>query len=334
MSNPPLPSSVLVRDVVMRDGIQNLKQVLPTELKVEIVEGLADAGIRRIEATSFMNPRAVPATADADEVMRRIRRKPGVAYECLVANERGARRAVDAGCDGVQQVISVTDVHNRANVNRSVKQSLEEMARIAKIAKGAGIPFSGAISLSTGCPYTGRVAEEAVYDIAGKYDRLGVDEFFLCDSMGMGDPARMGRMVSEFRRRWPERGIVVHLHNTRGMGLANALASMQAGAAVLDGSLGGIGGCPFAPNASGNISTEDLAHMLWLMEVKTGVDVDALLRLAEKLAGAIEAPLHSTVLKAGKSFTRTPAPEWLLVDEDARTTQAVDELAVRLESSD
>lgn len=329
MSNPRLPSSVLVRDVVMRDGIQNLKQVLPTELKVEIIEGLADAGIRRIEATSFMNPKAVPATADADEVMRRIKRKPGVTYECLVANERGARRAVDAGCDGVQQVISITDVHNRANVNRSVKQSLEEMARISKIVKGADIPFSGAISLSTGCPYTGRVAEEVVYDIAEKYDGLGVDEFFLCDSMGMGDPARMGRMVSELRRRWPEKGLVVHLHNTRGMGLANALTSMQAGATVLDGSLGGIGGCPFAPNASGNISTEDLAHMLWLMEVETGVDVDALIRLAEKLADAMEAPLHGTVLQAGKSFTKTPTPEWLLVDEDARTTQAVDELAVR-----
>ncbi|MCE2451981.1 MAG: hydroxymethylglutaryl-CoA lyase, partial [Nitrospinae bacterium] len=131
MSNPELPTSVLVRDVVMRDGIQNLKQVLPTELKIEIIEGLADAGIRRIEATSFMNPKAVPATADADEVMRRIRRKPGVTYECLVANERGARRAVDAGSDGVQQVISITDVHNRANVNRSVKQSLEEMAKIS-----------------------------------------------------------------------------------------------------------------------------------------------------------------------------------------------------------
>ena len=230
MSNPQIPPSVLVRDVVMRDGIQNLKQVLPTELKVEIIEGLADAGIRRIEATSFMNPKAVPATADADEVMRRIKRKPGVTYECLVANERGARRAVDAGSDGVQQVISITDVHNRANVNRSVKQSLEEMAKISKIVKGAGIPFSGAISLSTGCPYTGRVAEEVVYDIAGKYDGLGVDEFFLCDSMGMGDPARMARMVSELKTRWPEKGLVVHLHNTRGMGLANALASMQAGA--------------------------------------------------------------------------------------------------------
>ena len=302
MSNPELPPNVLVRDVVMRDGIQNLKQVLPTELKVEIIEGLADAGIRRIEATSFMNPKAVPATADADEVMRRIKRKPGVTYESLVANERGARRAVDAGSDGVQQVISITDVHNRANVNRSVKQSLDEMAKISKIVKGAGIPFSGAISLSTGCPYTGRVAEEVVYDIAGKYDGLGVDEFFLCDSMGMGDPARMARMVSELKARWPEKGLVVHLHNTRGMGLANALASMQAGADVLDGSLGGIGGCPFAPNASGNISTEDLAHMLWLMEVETGVNVDALIGLAEKLAAAMEAPSTRHGVKGGQEL--------------------------------
>ena len=330
MLNPDVPRSVLVRDVVMRDGVQNLRQILPTELKVAIIEGLADAGVRRIEATSFMNPRAVPATADAEEVMRRIRRKPGVRYEALIANRRGARRAADAGCDGIQQVVSLTDVHNRANVNRSVKQSLEEMREIAGIVKDAGIPFSGAISLATGCPYTGRVAERAVYDLAEKYDELGVDEVFLCDSMGMGDPARMARMVSEFRRRWPRKGLVVHIHNTRGMGLANALASMQAGAGVLDASLGGIGGCPFAPGASGNVSTEDLAHMLWLMEVETGLDVDALIRLAEKLADALDAPLHGAVLKAGKSFTKTPIPEGLLVNEDARTTQAVDALAERM----
>ena len=330
MLNPDVPRNVLVRDVVMRDGIQNLRQILPTDLKVAIIEGLADAGVRRIEATSFMNPRAVPATADAEEVMRRIRRKPGVRYEALVANRRGARRAVDAGCDGIQQVVSLTDVHNRANVNRSVKQSLEEMREVAGIVKDAGIPFSGAISLATGCPYTGRVAERTVYDLAEKYDELGVDEVFLCDSMGMGDPARMARMVSEFKRRWPRKGLVVHIHNTRGMGLANALASMQAGAGVLDASLGGIGGCPFAPGASGNVSTEDLAHMLWLMEVETGLDVDALIRLAEKLADVLDAPLRGAVLKAGKSFTKTPIPEGLLVNEDARTTQAVDALAERM----
>ncbi len=325
-----LPESVLVRDVVMRDGIQNLSQTLPTGLKVEIIEGLAEAGVRRIEAASFMNPKAVPATADAEEVMRRIRRRPGVRYEALVANRRGARRAADAGCDGIQQVISLTDAHNRANVNRSVKQSLEEMREVSRVVKDAGVPFSGAISLATGCPYTGRVAEEAVYGLAGKYDDLGVDEVFLCDSMGMGDPARMARMVREFRHRWPRKGLVVHIHNTRGMGLANALASMQAGARVLDASLGGIGGCPFAPGASGNVSTEDLAHMLWLMEVETGLDVDALIRLARRLADALEAPLHGAVLKAGKSFAKAPIPEGLLVDEDARTTQAVDALAERV----
>ncbi len=330
MSNLRLPPSVLVRDVVMRDGVQNLRQVLPTEVKVEIIEGLAEAGVRRIEATSFMNPKAVPATADAEEVMRRVRRKPGVRYEALVANVRGAHRAVDAGCDGIQQVISLTDVHNRANVNRSVKQSLEEMRAVARVVKGAKIPFSGAISLATGCPYTGRVAEEAVYDLAERYEDLGVDEVFLCDSMGMGDPARIARMVAELRRRRPKAGLVVHIHNTRGMGLANALAAMQAGADVLDASLGGIGGCPFAPGASGNVATEDLAHMLWLMEVETGLDLDALIILAKRLGAALEAPLHAAVLRAGKSFTRAPVPEGLLVDEDARTTQAVDALAERV----
>ncbi len=330
MTLPAMPGAVTLRDVAMRDGIQNLKQLLPTSLKVEIIEGLAAAGVRRIEATSFMSPKAVPATADAEEVMRRIRRRPGARYEALVANERGARRAVDAGSDGVQQVVSVTDVHNRANVNRSVKQSLEEMEKIAAIVHRAGLPFSGAISLATGCPYTGRVPEEKVYALAERYAALGVEEIFLCDSMGMGDPARMARMVAELRRRWPEKSLVVHIHNTRGMGLANAWASLQAGASVLDASLGGLGGCPFAPGASGNISTEDLAHMLWLAGVETGVDLDALVALGRKLAGALEAPVHSAVLMAGKSFVRAPVPPGLLAEEDARTTQAVDELARRV----
>ncbi len=330
MTAPRMPGKITVRDVAMRDGVQNLKRILPTDLKVELIEGMADAGIQRIEATSFMNPKAVPNTADADEVMRRIRRKPGVRYEALVANLRGAKRAIEAGCDGVQQVISLTDVHNRANVNRSVKQSLEEMKQIAGVVRGAGILFCGAISLATGCPYTGRVPEESVYDLAGKYVDLGVDEIFLCDSMGMGDPARMGRMVGDIRRRWPETSLVVHIHNTRGMGLANAFASMQAGAATLDASLGGLGGCPFAPGASGNVSTEDLVHMLWLMEIETGVDLDALRVLAGKLAEALDTPLFSAVHQAGKSFEKSPVPARLLVGEDERTIQDVDGLAERV----
>ncbi len=330
MTVPQMPEKVTVRDVAMRDGIQNLKQILPTDLKIDLIEGMASAGIRRIEAASFMNPKAVPNTADADEVMRRIKRKPGVRYEALVANLRGAKRAVETGCDGVQQVISLTDVHNRANVNRSVKQSLDEMKEIAALVRGEGIPFCGAISLATGCPYTGRVSEESVYELAEKYASLGVDEIFLCDSMGMGDPARMGRMVAEIRRRWPETGLVVHIHNTRGMGLANALASMQAGAATLDASLGGLGGCPFAPGASGNISTEDLVHMLWLMEIETGVDLDALRALTGKLADALDTPLFSAVHRAGKSFEKSPVPVRLLVGEDERTSQDVDGLAERV----
>ncbi len=330
MSEVRLPEKVTVRDVAMRDGIQNLKSALPADLKVELIEGLAESGVRRIEATSFMNPKAVPNTADADEVMRRIRRKPGVRYEALVANLRGARRAIDAGCDGVQQVISLTDVHNRANVNRSVKQSLEEMKEIAGAVRSAGIPFSAAISLATGCPYTGRVPEDDVYALAEKYAALGVDEIFLCDSMGMGDPARMRRMVSELRRRWPETDLVVHIHNTRGMGLANALASLEAGAGTLDASLGGLGGCPFAPGASGNISTEDLVHMLWLMGVETGVDLDALVALAGKLGAAAGAPLSSTILQAGKSFATHPVPDGLDAPEGARTRQDIDGLAERV----
>ena len=330
MSETRLPEKITVRDVAMRDGIQNLKTVLPADLKVELIEGLAESGVRRIEATSFMNPKAVPNTADADEVMRRIRRKPGVRYEALVANLRGARRAIDAGCDGVQQVISLTDVHNRANVNRSVKQSLEEMKEIAAAVRGAGIPFGAAISLATGCPYTGRVPEDDVYALAEKYAALGVDEIFLCDSMGMGDPARMRRMVSEIRRRWPETDLVVHIHNTRGMGLANALASLEAGADTLDASLGGLGGCPFAPGASGNISTEDLVHMLWLMGVETGVDLDALVALAGKLGAAAGAPLNSSILQAGKSFAIHPVPAGLDAPEGARTRQDIDGLAERV----
>lgn len=330
MTPLPIPPAAAVRDVSMRDGIQNIDQILPTGLKVELIEGLAAAGVRRIEATSFMNPKAVPNTADAEEVMRRIERRPGVRYEALVANLRGAERAVEAGCDGVQQVISLTDVHNRANVNRSIKQSLDQMREIAARVHRAEIPFSGAISLATGCPYTGRVPEENVYAMAGKYAALGVDEIFLCDSMGMGDPASMGRMVATLLDRWPEMDLVVHIHNTRGMGLANAAASLQAGAGVLDASLGGLGGCPFAPGASGNISSEDLVHMLSLMGVDIGVDLDTLIALARKLGDALDTPLNSALLRAGKSFTTHPAPPGLLADDDARTEQDIGGLAERV----
>lgn len=330
MPPPFTPTNAFVRDVSMRDGIQNIDQILPTSLKVELIEGLAVAGIRRIEATSFMNPKAVPNTADAEEIMQRIERRVGVRYEALVANLRGAERALEAGCDGIQQVISLTDIHNRANVNRSVKQSLDQMRRISSRVHQEGIPFSGAISLATGCPYTGRVPEKDVYTMAENYVSLGVDEIFLCDSMGMGDPASMGRLVSGLLNRWPEMDFVIHIHNTRGMGLANAVASLQAGAKVLDASLGGLGGCPFAPGASGNISAEDLVHMFSLMGVETGVDLNALIALAKKLSDALEFPLHSAIFRAGKSFTTYPTPPGLLAAVGARTKQDIDDLAERV----
>ncbi|MDP7469691.1 MAG: hydroxymethylglutaryl-CoA lyase, partial [Dehalococcoidia bacterium] len=260
-----LPKKVTIREVALRDGIQGRKEFIPTEVKIRIINAIAEAGVPRIEATSFMNPRAIPQTTDAEQVMAGVERRPGTSYECLVANLKGAQRAADAGVDAMCLVIAASDTMNRANVNMTAEESLAQVPAILKTARHANIPLMAGIASATGCPYTGQVAQDRVLWLADELVRLGVDELYFADSVGFGNPAEMERLVTLFQERHPEMPMGVHIHDTRGLGLANTVACLQAGTALLEGSIGGLGGCPYAPGSSGNVCTEDMVHMLHLM---------------------------------------------------------------------
>lgn len=292
----------------MRDGFQIEPRFIPTEEKIALVDALSRTGLAKIEVTSFVSPRAVPNLRDAEEVMRGIRRQPGVLYTALVPNLRGAERALAAGADELNLVMSATESHNQANLNRSTAQSLEGFAEIMQAARGSRASVNGSISCSFGCPFEGEVPEERVLHIAERYLELGFRGLTLADTTGMAHPNQVARLTAAARERFPEAELTLHFHNTRGMGLANVVAALGAGADRFDASLGGLGGCPFAPGATGNICTEDLVHMLQAMGYETGVDLDALLAVARKLPALVGHDVPGQVAKAGKitDLHRTP----------------------------
>lgn len=307
-----LPKKVTIREVATRDGIQGEKEFIPTEDKVRIINAIAAAGVTRIEATSFMNPRALPQMADAEEVMARVERRPGTRYECLIANIKGAQRAAAARVDGMCLVIAASDTMNRANVNMTTEESLALVPALMEIAHRDNIPLMVGVASATGCPYTGPVAEERVLWVAEELMRMEVDELSFADSLGYGNPAQMERLATLLRERYPEAPLGVHIHDTRGLGLANAVACLQAGITLFEGSIGGLGGCPFAPGSTGNVCTEDMVHMLHLMGVDTGIDLDRLIEAARLTQEIIGHPLPGRIMKVGKPFTLHPIPEALL----------------------
>jgi len=325
-----LPSSVTVREVGTRDGFQMERAFIPTEEKIAIVDELTAAGIRRMEVTSFVSPRAVPQLADAEEVFARAARRPGVTYEVLVANARGARRAAAAGAERMLVVIAASDVFNRANVNMTMRQSLEQAAEIADVARAAGIPLIGALAAATACPYTGEVPVDRVLWLADQFVEVGVSELYVADSIGMGYPKQVQQLTAALLDRHPHLPLIVHLHNTRGMALANVMAALEVGATTFDGSIGGLGGCPFAPGASGNLCTEDLVHMLHGLDIDTGIDLDALIATSRRVEGMVGHRLEGSVVHAGKSFQPFPIPPQLLAPDGVRTVQDVEALAFKV----
>ena len=324
-----LPSRVTVREVGTRDGFQMEREFIATGEKIAIVDELTAAGISRVEVTSFVSPRAVPQLADAEEVFGSVARRPGVAYEALVANAVGARRAAAAGVDRMLVVIAASDVFNRANVNMTMRQSLAQAGEIAEVARAAGIPLIGAIAAATACPYTGEVPPERVLGLADEFVELGVSELYLADSIGMGFPKQVQQLIAAALDRFPGLPLIVHLHNTRGMALANVMAAIEVGATTFDASIGGLGGCPFAPGASGNLCTEDLVHMLHGLEIETGIDLDALLATSARVEKLVGHRLEGSVVHAGRSFEPYPIPPQLLEPEGVRTVQDVAGLAFR-----
>jgi hydroxymethylglutaryl-CoA lyase len=302
---------IYVHDVVARDGLQIEPQFVPTERKIELIDLLSATGVAKIEATSFVSPNAVPNLRDASEVMAGIRRNPAVTYVALVPNARGAERALAADVDEVVTVVSASETHNLANVRRSVAESFAGFHEVFDVLRNTRTGVVGAIATAFGCPFEGVVADSQVMDCIGRYVDLGVRGVTFGDTTGMADPRRVQHLVGAVRKRWPDLPLTLHFHNTRGMGLANVVAGLAAGVVRFEGCLGGLGGCPFAPGATGNVCTEDVVHMLHRMGYDTGVDLDLLLAASRRLGEIVGHELPGQVVKAGKTTDLHPPPREL-----------------------
>jgi len=293
----PTSGRLTVVEVGPRDGLQNEPDVLSAELRAELVERLVGAGARAVEVASFVDPRRVPQMADAEEVVTRIGRAEGVVYVGLALNERGYDRLVASGLDEVRFAFGATESFNQRNQNASVQESLETALRIVARAQTDGIRVVVTVSVAFGCPFEGRVDEGRVLELVAELASARPDTLLLADTIGVGVPTQVRRLVSEATAL----GIPVggHFHNTRNTGYVNALAAVEVGATVLDASVGGLGGCPFAPRATGNIATEDLVYLLHGEGVETGLDLDALIAVSAWLEEVLGRSLEGHVYRAG-----------------------------------
>ena len=300
---------VYLQEVGTRDGLQAEAAFVPTDDKVALVNRLSDGGLAKIEVTAFVSPKAIPALRDAEQVLHGIRRKAGVVYSALVPNVRGADRAVESRADEMNLVMSATESHNLANLRMTPEQSFAGLAKVAAIGHSAGIAVNVSLSCAFGCPMEGDVSLETVLSWCGRYvETLGAHGVTLCDTTGMAYPTQVVALTRAFRQRWPGTELTLHFHNTRGMGLANVLAGIDAGADRFDASFGGIGGCPYAPGASGNVCTEEIAHALALMGYETGIDLPLLLAAAGCLPALIGHDIPSQIVKAGRRLDLYPWP--------------------------
>lgn len=297
-----------IQEVSTRDGFQIETKFVPTEQKVALINALSRAGLAKIEATSFTSPKAIPALADAEAVMRQIDRVPGVEYTALVPNVRGCERALRSRVDEINLVMSASQSHNRANLRMSCEQSLVAIQEVVQTARGQ-THINASLSTAFGCPFDGEVPDNRVLELVDRFAQMGIVRVTLCDTTGMANPAQVKRMFAAVKARWPSLEFAAHFHNTRGMGLANALAAFEVGIDRFDGSLGGLGGCPFAPGATGNVCTEDLVHMFLEMGNATGVDLDALLNLARGLPEIVGHEVPGQVMRAGPASRRYPKPD-------------------------
>ncbi len=290
---------VLVTEVGTRDGFQSEPEFVPTEVKAQLINALIDAGVKSFEATSFVSPRAVPQMADAAQVMALINRQPGVRLTALVPNARGAERAAAARVDMMACFVSASETHTQANLNKSIDAALADFAEMAPIAKEHGIPLRGAIATAFGCPFEGEVAIANVLKIVGAYIAGGARHISLGDTTGMATPPVVTRTVRAIQARHPEAIIALHFHNTRGIGLANVMNGLELGIREYESSFGGLGGCPFAPGASGNICTEDLVYLLHECGYQTGIDLEALAAVARRVQDVMGRMLPGQYMKSG-----------------------------------
>ena len=298
-----------LQEVGTRDGLQAEAAFVPTQDKIALVNALSEAGLAKIEVTTFVSPKAIPALRDAEQVLREIRRAPGVVYSALVPNVRGAERAIESRADELNLVMSASESHNLANLRMTRAQSFAGLAEVARAVQGSAAVVNVSLSCAFGCPMEGDVPVTTVLQWCERYvEVLGARGVTLCDTTGMAYPTQVEALTRAFRERWPDTELTLHFHNTRGMGLANVLAAIDAGADRYDASFGGIGGCPYAPGASGNVCTEEIVHALALMGYDTGVDLPRLLAAASRLPQLIGHDVPSQILKAGQRLDLHPMP--------------------------
>lgn len=298
-----------INEVAPRDGLQIEARFVPTDEKVRWIDALSSTGLKRIEATSFTSPKAIPNLRDAAEVVTAIQRYQEVDVTALVPNLKGAQRALDCKVDEINLVMSASASHSQVNLRMTTEQSLAQFTRIMEATQGSGIFINASLSTSFGCPFDGEVPPARVVELVDQLIKRGIQGITLCDTTGMANPIQVHRLCLTVLDRWPETPFTVHFHNTRGMGLANALAAWQAGIYRFDASLGGLGGCPFAPGATGNVCTEDLVHMFEAMGISTGVDLQALLNVAATLPDLVGHEVSGQVVKAGTFSRRYPIPQ-------------------------
>jgi hydroxymethylglutaryl-CoA lyase len=301
---------IYMQDVGPRDGLQMESVFVPTADKIALVDALSRTGLAKIEVTAFVSPKAIPALRDAEEVMQGITRAPGVVYTVLVPNVRGAERAIDVHADELNLVMSASETHNLTNLRMTREQSFAALGGVTRLAHEARVPVNISLSCSFGCPMEGDVAEVAVLEWCARLVDLGASGITLCDTTGMAHPAQVSALAQAFRGSWPGTELTMHFHDTRGLAMANVLASIDARVNRFDVALGGLGGCPYAPGASGNACTEAVVHALELMDYDTGVNLVALIAASRCLPGLVGHETPSPIVKAGRRLDLHPVPEW------------------------
>lgn len=296
-----LAEKITVCEVGLRDGLQIEKQILTVEQKLELIHGLEKAGVKVIEVGSFMSPKAVPQMANTDEVYRRLAQLPGIEYRALVGNVKGVQRAVECGCKKVKLNISASKGHCLANLNKLPMEQMKTFAPSVALAHENGVQASGSIACPFGSPWDETIPLSDICEIIDAYLEAGVNEISISDAPGVAMPKQVYELMGELMARYPQCKFILHFHNTRGMGIANIMAGMEAGVTWYDGSLAGTGGCPFVPGAAGNVSTEDIINMCDAQGIETGIDLDKIIDLGHKLEEYMGHQGGSAVLRAGKN---------------------------------
>ncbi|MHB9834991.1 hydroxymethylglutaryl-CoA lyase [Paraburkholderia terrae] len=302
---------LIVQEVAPRDGLQIEPTWVETADKIALIDQLSTAGFTRIEAGSFVSPKAIPALRDGEAVFTQIERRAGVVFVALVPNVKGAERALNAHADELNLVMSASQTHNRANMRMSCEASLVAFGDIVRLAKHFPVSLNATVATAFGCPFEGKIDEDRVVSIVDTYREMGIDGITLADTTGMANPRQVARLVKRVLQRVPAEALTLHFHNTRGLGLANVLAAYEVGARRFDAALGGLGGCPFAPGASGNICTEDLVNLCDEIGIPTGIDLPKLIALSRTLPALLGHDVPGQLMKAGRNCDVHPVPDYV-----------------------